>query len=755
MIARGLVFALLLGGLGVIGAAGPAQAVGPTSVSGTVIAGDTVSPGHPGIGLSGVSVSVESVTDGSVSGNTTTDASGHYVVTGLPPGIYTVAFGVPTNPDNFLNYAFEYLGNAATLNTAQQFTLAAGQTLDSVDITLPMGGTVEGVVFDGSNFHDLAGVCVLAISPSLTDGIGSGILGGACSDNNGFFQIRGLVPGSYTLEFQAVADDGKIYAPQYYLRAKTLATATYFDVLANVIRPGYDGYLDQAVSLSGNVKGAASPAINLSGVTVSLYDSDGNYVNGTTTDDQGNYGMSTLEPGVDYTLYFEPSGLPYAPQWLGGSLSEDNAEVFSVAAGHTQPGLNVVLAGGAVISGNVAAAGTPNTNLTGVLVTAVSQDEVVQIDSTTDQNGDYSVSVPPGTYTLEFSTQDFFDHHYADEWWNAQASFGTANFFPVAKGQTVSGRSAVLGEESSISGTVTDSSGQPLEGTVVVYAAGSTDDFDSMEDAVSTGDDGTYAVSGLPPGLYKVGFTSDSTGYNPTTGALVSWTPYVAQWYSSKYSFVAAGTVSIPQPASAITGIDAVLQDPTFADVSDPTYAFYPYIQWMASQGISTGTNQPSGKPLYLPASSVSRQAMASFLYKLSGATFSPPDVPTFADVDSSSPFYTAIEWMASHGISTGTSQPSGGPLFKPTDPVSRQAMALFLARYDGVDLGTTPATQSFADVPVTASASSAIAWMASTGISTGTARPSGLPDYLPANPVTRSAMAAFLYRLAHLTPAG
>jgi serine protease len=197
--------------------------------------------------------------------------------------------------------------------------------------------------------------------------------------------------------------------------------------------------------------------------------------------------------------------------------------------------------------------------------------------------------------------------------------------------------------------------------------------------------------------------------------------------------------------------IDLSVQDSYFADVADPTYAFYPYIQWMAISGISTGTGQPAGKPLYKPSVAVSRQAMASFLYKLAATNFAPPSTPTFADVDSSSPFYTAIEWMASQGISTGTAQPTGGPLFKPTDAVSRQAMALFLARYDHVNLVAPPTSQSFADVPITASSAAAIAWMASTGISTGTAQTSGLPTYLPANPVSRSAMAAFLYRLVHL----
>src|SRR5690606_37464847 len=120
--------------------------------------------------------------------------------------------------------------------------------------------------------------------------------------------------------------------------------------------------------------------------------------------------------------------------------------------------------------------------------------------------------------------------------------------------------------------------------------------------------------------------------------------------------------------------------------------------------------------------------AMATFLLRLSGDAFTAPVEPTFADVDSSNPFYEAIEWMAAEGISTGTPQPSGKPLFKPTDPVSRQSMALFLARYAGADISTPPTEQVFADVPVEATTAAAISWMASEGISAGTPQPPALP---------------------------
>ena len=77
--------------------------------------------------------------------------------------------------------------------------------------------------------------------------------------------------------------------------------------------------------------------------------------------------------------------------------------------------------------------------------------------------------------------------------------------------------------------------------------------------------------------------------------------------------------------------------------------------------------------------------------------------------------------------------------------------MAIFLARYARADLTAPLTTQRFADVPLGASSAAAINWMFVNNISTGTAQPSGLPLYRPTIPVSRQAMAAFLFRVDNL----
>ena len=98
------------------------------------------------------------------------------------------------------------------------------------------------------------------------------------------------------------------------------------------------------------------------------------------------------------------------------------------------------------------------------------------------------------------------------------------------------------------------------------------------------------------------------------------------------------------------------------------------------------------------------------------------------------------MTWMHAQGIATGYADGT----FRPWDPVNRDAMAAFMYRYKGSPAYTAPATSPFTDVAPTDQFYTEMAWLRSTGVSTGW--PDG--SYRPVTPVMRDAMAAFLYRL-------
>jgi len=199
----------------------------------------------------------------------------------------------------------------------------------------------------------------------------------------------------------------------------------------------------------------------------------------------------------------------------------------------------------------------------------------------------------------------------------------------------------------------------------------------------------------------------------------------------------AAGTSPASAPSASVTPIGPI----TFTDVS-AGHPFETEIGWLASTGITTG--YPDGT--FRPASPVSRQAMASFLYKYENQPATTLTEPFFADVPATHPFYAAIQWMAESGLSTGSTNPAGGkPLYKPADSVSRQAMAAFLWRNAGEPPSGLPSA-FFSDV-TGGTFFAPVQWMASSGLSTGSPNLPGKPLYKPGNSVSRQAMAAFLYR--------
>ena len=171
--------------------------------------------------------------------------------------------------------------------------------------------------------------------------------------------------------------------------------------------------------------------------------------------------------------------------------------------------------------------------------------------------------------------------------------------------------------------------------------------------------------------------------------------------------------------------------------------AFQSEIDWMYYQGLSTGWADGT----YRPFTTMSREAMAAFLYRLAGnPVFTPPAVSPFADVPTSHGFYRQIAWMKSTGLSTGWADGT----FRPDESITREAMSAFLNRYSGklcriaaADVAA-PAVSPFVDMTPTSGFYREISWMKSARISTGWAD----GTYRPADAVTREQMAAFIYRL-------
>lgn len=186
-----------------------------------------------------------------------------------------------------------------------------------------------------------------------------------------------------------------------------------------------------------------------------------------------------------------------------------------------------------------------------------------------------------------------------------------------------------------------------------------------------------------------------------------------------------------------VTLFDADLAGPAlFPDVQGD-HDFYDDIAWMVGEGITDGYSDG----LFWPLATVSRQGMASFLWRLEGEPALAGDPPVFSDVPPGHLMFDPIRWAILASVATGYDDGSFGP----TRPVSRQAMAGFLWRLAGQP-APPPGAPTFPDVSPTSPFPDAISWMASEGITTGF----GDGTFGPTQPVSRKSMAAFLHRYAN-----
>ncbi|MEM9521137.1 MAG: S-layer homology domain-containing protein [Actinomycetota bacterium] len=194
---------------------------------------------------------------------------------------------------------------------------------------------------------------------------------------------------------------------------------------------------------------------------------------------------------------------------------------------------------------------------------------------------------------------------------------------------------------------------------------------------------------------------------------------------------------SITVTAKALDGTTTSLMDlvlfATFIDVQPHLY-FAPGIYFLKANALTQG-KQPG---LYEPLDLMTRAEMATFLWRFMGE----PDAEwtgRFVDVEPDLWYTVPIEWLASTGITSGTSP----NYFSPGSPVSRAQMAAFLWRL----CGRQPSTQQhpFTDVDEAAYYAEPVRWMFELAITLGTTP----TTYDPDKTVTRGEIATFLQRLA------
>jgi hypothetical protein len=447
------------GALALFGASSATAAADPTTgtISGTVT--------DAGAGLmSGVPVSISGMGASSYSNFMLTPPNGVYTFSDLPLGYYQISF----QGDNLA---------PSVRQTPAPITVDLTSATSNNDVVFPRWATGTSTVSGNITRagEALSGVIVQLIAfPNYQEYQTEQ----ATTDANGHYEIDHLPPFDYTLQLQF---------------AQSLGSYDFNGPDINITTNGQTVTRDQDITpwpaatsaVSGSVvdSGTGNPIANSD---VELDSSDNGASYSFTTDADGTFSFPGVVPG-SYNLSITGPSIASIPTFVPFFTS---LGVFPYQTDPLGPlGLHPA---NATITGTVTDASAHP--LDGIFVDAqLTTDSNVGVDLPTDSNGVYSLSgLEAGTYTVSAGGN------------NMITQFATVT---VAAGATAMSNFSLAdsADGGSISGTVRDANGNPLQG-ICEFAYDSAGNIVANGSSAGTDPNGAYTVGGLGVGQFTVYF---------------------------------------------------------------------------------------------------------------------------------------------------------------------------------------------------------------------------------------------------------
>ena len=459
---------------------------------------------------------------------TFTAADGRYLFTNLPPGNYMV----DVYEDSLVTNGVRNV--VPTTDDYMPVVLGPGNMdVDTADFGYFVGARVEALVFWDENQngvfengeHPLAGIPV-----TLRDEIGN-IVGTAVTGASG--KVVFLVPeGYYTISYD-LADVAALYPA-----LGTLTTPTSFAFFAQAGEDGmqrYDFGVDNTGAVGDRVwndadgDGVQDPGeLGLPGVTVNLYDADGNWLAATVTDEFGNYLFTGLPDG-NYLVRVDTSTVPagYINTYDedNGTTNPDSKTAVTVSGGaaHLTADFGYYNANTYTVSGTIWHDANGNgamddgLYLGGVTVCLYDNSGRMVACTTTDNNGNYTFpGIPNGGYTIRVDSTTLPNAAYVPTYDPNGISTPHITSITVNNANVTNQNFGYQERLGSIRGTLCDGSGNgfcdpgepTLAGiTVIMTWAGPDGILGSADDVIFTtvtDDNGDYLFADLLPGLYQI-----------------------------------------------------------------------------------------------------------------------------------------------------------------------------------------------------------------------------------------------------------
>jgi protocatechuate 3,4-dioxygenase beta subunit len=447
--------------------------------------------------------------------STFTLEDGSYQYTALSPGYYRIQFMDFTG---FLRYLPEFYDDAASLETATDLPLAAGDQMTNIDASLAAPGSISGVV---TNEEGAPLVNIWVNLYQEANGVWAPGAGGVITDLTGRFMLNGLSPGVYRIGFADLFMPPR-YQGEFFNNASTVEAATDIVVDKGSAITGIDAHL----TAHGRIRGLVTDEVGnpLSSVVVDALVFVTDPILGDVwqlytsawTDEDGRYELLGLTPGA-YRLSFHDGATPprFHPEfYLDAPSVEAGADVM-IAGDETIEGIDASLASTGHITGRVT--NTQGEPLAFVTVTAYryTQDDMGNLFwvwytfASSDIDGQFDLAnLEAGTYRLSF---EHWIGLYQSEWYDNALELESATDVQVGISAQVSGINVQLASVTAIRGVVTGEDGAPLANVAVTAYAVEQNEGGlwvwTPRQSVVTDELGGYQLTDLQPQNYRIGFS--------------------------------------------------------------------------------------------------------------------------------------------------------------------------------------------------------------------------------------------------------
>jgi hypothetical protein len=485
------------------------------------------------------------------------DSSGHYSYS-VPVGDYRV---IARDYSEDPSYYTMWYGQAPTFDTATTLSPTAVSPASHADIDLTLGSTIEGTVTRAGG----GAISDVSVYLSYVDGESYNYYS-TSTGADGSWSFDGVAPGVYRMQFYN--SDG--LEPDYFYAGGNTVTAEYSSATLITTASGTDTYdVEFPVTAYLDVSLLSPAGAGVSNADLTLYpvvDGTVDYSRQVWASERsgGLYRAVGLDPSLQYTA-FASTGLKGAyDQYLGGGVSDDEAQVFELSSGHNSLTFSLAAATGA--SGKVVS--PTGKAVKGAYVSAQYFDGSTwtEINQGTQTSSSGAWSLPnlrAGSYKFVAYAPDGSSYTVGYSGGGTDLDSAAAYYIPTGTMKTVTIK---LGGGGKISGTLKGEAGSPF-GYGNVWAVPLIGDPSGGFTAVNTddayyaelsGSTGKYTIAGVPAGYYVIqyqsGYSSDPSYPLSYIGGTAWDTATVVKVTAGKTTTVATWNASTTPGLGSLSG---------------------------------------------------------------------------------------------------------------------------------------------------------------------------------------------------------